>query len=360
MEKHKVSVLRQKNRWGLTALCIALCVLLAPALGVSIAVPQLAFLLPVVLLLMLAYVGPVSMAVCCALLVAVGLTLFGMWGAVCVALFFVPVLTVSVLAVEQDRPFFMSALAGCVTMFVSMCAVAGLLTMLAGSDLVTAIGELLRQAFEISGKMGDSMLVMLAQLGAISTPEELTFLEETGRIALNEATRSAMLSELILRLDSLLRLEIPMQMATGSIAAGLLGQTMLRRGLRRRGEAVEYPPIYTWRIPKGWGRILGVTFVALLAMTWVMPSTASSMFYVFAGVLEQLLALQGIATVCYMLHKRGKGSALCALVFVIGYFALRPAAGAIGVMDQAMDLSHRRKELEPEENDRQDGSGWMF
>lgn len=359
MEKHKVSLLRQKNRWGLTALCIALCVLLSPALSMSIAMPQLVLLLPAVLLLMLAYVGPVSMAVCCALLVLMGLLLFGVWGAVCMALFFVPVLVVSVLAVEQDRPFWPSALAGCVTMFASMCAVAGLLALLAGSDLVTAIGSLTRRAFEISGRVGDSMLVMLAQLGALSTPEELTFLEESGLLALSETTRSAMLNELILMLDGMLRLEIPMQMATGSIAAGLLGQTMLRRGLRRRGEAVECPPVRAWRIPKGWGRILGLTFAALMVMVWLVPAVNST-FYVFAGVLEQILALQGIATLCYMLHKGGKGRAAKTLAFLLGYFAMRPAASVLGVLDQAMDISHRRKELDPPQEDGDGGSGWLI
>ncbi|MDO5378842.1 MAG: DUF2232 domain-containing protein [Clostridia bacterium] len=360
MEKHRVSLLRQKNRWGLTALCIALCVLLSPALGMSIAMPQLVFLLPAVLLLMLAYVGPVSMTVCCGVLVVIGFLLFGAWGAVCVALFVVPVLAVSVLAVDQDRPFWPSALAGCVTAFISMCAVAGLLALLAGSDLVTAIGELTRQAFEASGTVGDSMLVMLAQLGAIGTPEGLTFLEESGRVALSEATRSEMLGELILALDGMLRLEIPMQMATGSVAAGLLGQTMLRRGLRRRGERVDCPPVRTWRIPKGWGRILGVTFAALLVMVWLVPAAASSTFYVFAGVLEQILALQGIATLCYVLHKNGKGRAMQALVFALGYFAVRPAACVLGVLDQAMDLSHRRRELEPQQENKDGGSGWMM
>lgn len=359
MEKHKVSLLRQKNRWGLTALCIALCVLLAPVLSMSVAMPQLVLFLPAVLLLMLAYVGPVSMAVCCGLLVLMGLLLFGVWGAVCMALFFAPVLVVSVLAVEQDKPFWPSALAGCVTMFASMCAVAGLLTLLAGSDLVSAIGSLTRQAFEISGKVGDSMLVMLAQLGALSMPGELTFLEEAGLIALSETTRSAMLSELILMLDSMLRLEIPMQMATGSIAVGLLGQTMLRRGLRRRGAAVECPPVRTWRIPKGWGRILGLTFAALMGMVWLVPAVKST-FYVFSGVLEQILALQGIATLCYMLHKGGRGRAAKTLAFLLGYFAMRPVASVLGVLDQAMDISHRRKDLDPPQDDRDRGSGWLI
>ena len=58
---------------------------------------------------------------------------------------------------------------------------------------------------------------------------------------------------------SVLRLELPMQMATGAVAAGLLGQAVLRKGLISRGEKVEYPKLSSWRVPKGWGRILGGT-----------------------------------------------------------------------------------------------------
>ena len=49
-----------------------------------------------------------------------------------------------------------------------------------------------------------------------------------------------------------MRLEIPMQMATGSVAAGVLGQAALRKGVLSRGDKVDYPPLRTWSVPKGW------------------------------------------------------------------------------------------------------------
>ena len=72
----------------------------------------------------------------------------------------------------------------------------------------------------------------------------------------------------------------------------------------------------------------------------------NSMFYVFSGVFEQIFALQGIAAVCYFLHEKGKGRALQALAFVVGYFLISPAALILGLADQAFDFTHRRAKIE--------------
>ena len=68
---------------------------------------------------------------------------------------------------------------------------------------------------------------------------------------------------------------------------------------------MDYPPLRTWTVPKGWGRVLGATLAALYVLTLIVPSFTSSMFYVFTGVFEQIFALQGIAAVCYYLRARG-------------------------------------------------------
>ena len=124
---------------------------------------------------------------------------------------------------------------------------------------------------------------------------------------LDAATREQLIAQLVLAVDTVMRLEIPMQMATGSVAAGVLGQAALRKGVLSRGDKVDYPPLRTWSVPKGWGRVLGATLAALYVLTLVVPSMTSSMFYVFSGVFEQIFALQGIAAVCYYLHGKGRG-----------------------------------------------------
>ena len=165
---------------------------------------------------------------------------------------------------------------------------------------------------------------------------------------LDAAARGQLIEQLVLIMDTLMRLEIPMQMATGSVAAGVLGQAALRKGVLSRGDKVDYPPLRTWTVPKGWGRVLGATLAALYVLTLIVPSFTSSMFYVFTGVFEQIFALQGIAAVCYYLNEKGKGRVAQGLVFALGYFAIRPAAILIGIADQTFDVVHRREKMEEE------------
>ena len=66
MENKNISLLRRSNRWGWTTLSIALCMLLSPLLAVSVFIPQGMTLVPIALLLLVGYVGPVSAAACTA------------------------------------------------------------------------------------------------------------------------------------------------------------------------------------------------------------------------------------------------------------------------------------------------------
>lgn len=336
---------QQRNKWGLTVLSLVLCLALSPLLVLSLAVPQILMVLPVVLLLLLGFVGPVSAGGCVAILAVVGFSLLGGWGALSICLFLIPVLVVSGMLAERGNGMFISAGMSSAAMFISCGLVMGLLTLLAGSDIVTAISALFRQAFEASGKMGDSVLVMLMELGFLSAPDGLSYLEGSGLLSLDAQTRSGMLDQLILMVDSMLRLEIPMQMSTGSITVGVIGQAALRKGLRRRGEAVDCPALHTWRIPAGWGRVLGSTWALLLVCSMLFSGRTSSMYYVFTGVVELLFSLQGIAAACYLLHERGKGFAIKALVFVLGFTMLRSMAVVLGIADQAVDITKRRDKL---------------
>ena len=69
MEKQTYWVFRQKNKWGLTVLAVVLCLLLTPLMSISLFMPQMFALLPVLALALLGYVGPVSASVCMGLFV---------------------------------------------------------------------------------------------------------------------------------------------------------------------------------------------------------------------------------------------------------------------------------------------------
>ena len=120
LENKNISLLRRSNRWGWTALSIALCMLLSPLLAVSVFIPQGMTLVPIALLLLVGYVGPVSAAACTAILVTLSTVFFGFWGAALSALLLVPILVVSSYMVEHEQSFWQSAAGSGVTMFASI------------------------------------------------------------------------------------------------------------------------------------------------------------------------------------------------------------------------------------------------
>lgn len=163
---------------------------------------------------------------------------------------------------------------------------------------------------------------------------------------LDAATREQLIAQLVLAVDTVMRLEIPD--ADGRRALwrrACWDRLRFAKACFRCGDKVDYPPLRTWSVPKGWGRVLGATLAALYVLTLVVPSMTSSMFYVFSGVFEQIFALQGIAAVCYYLHGKGRGRVAQGVVFVLGYFLVQPAALLIGIADQTV-----RRRPSPREN----------
>ena len=347
MDNQKVMVFRQKNRWGLTVASIVVCLLLTPVVGAGLFLPQVLSAIPVVLLALLGYVGPVSATVCTGILVALTSLLFGLWGGLAAALLVIPTVMISAIMVEREQPFWQAVAGSGVTMFASMGAVVALLSALVGSDIVSALAGIAEEMFSASGALGDVMLALFSQMGLIAMPEGADL---GGLAALDPQVKTDMLASLIAMMDSVLRLELPMQMATGSVAAGLLGQAVLRKGVLHRGQKVSYPQMKTWRVPKGWGRILGGTLVILYLLAMFVPRSMNTMFYVFSGVFDQVFALQGIAALCYMLDEHGKSVWWQRLVFVAGYFFLGSMAMMVGLFDQAVDFAHRREKLDELEN----------
>ena len=346
MESSSIKLFRRKNRWGLTILSVLLSFIIAPFASIGLLLPQFVALLPVLVLMLLGYVGPVSAVACSAVVAGLCGALFGPLGALFAALVFLPILIASVVTLERQMPFFPSAGVSAGVMFISFGVMIGVVTALTGNDVVTAITGLLGAVYESMGELFDPMLGMLAQMGVLSLSDGVTLEGIAQGAHLSAQARSEMISMLMYILNVGMRMEIPMQMTTGAIAAGVFGQALLRRGLLSRGEKVPYPPLRTWRLPSGWGRVLGITFVALYLLSQVLPDQLSVMSYVFSGVFTQIFALQGVAAISYWLHRRGKRRIASAAVFVLGYFVLRPAAMIAGIADQTFDFTHRRAALD--------------
>ena len=348
MDNQREFLFRRKNRWGLTVLSILICLVLSPLVSMTAMMPQVLAFVPVVMLMLLGYVGPVSAVVCTGMCVGMAGTIYGGYGLLGAALLFVPVLAVSALLVDRQTPFWQSAGASALTMFVSMGSVVGLLSVWMGSDVVTLYTQIVREMFGGMGSLSDALLMMMMQMGALPTPEGLDLTSATA--VLTPEMREEMVNMVAYVLDTGLRLELPAQMTTGSVMAGVLGQTVLRRGLLSKGTAVDYPPLRTWRLPKGWGRVLGGTLLVFFVAAQLMPERMNSTFYVFSQIFDLVFAVQGIASVCYLLHKKGKGKILKTLVCLLGFFAIRSIMLAVGIADQGMDITGRRAVLDQKDN----------
>jgi len=344
VENQKVFLFRRKNRWALTVLSILLCLIVSPLVGMTAMMPQALAFVPVVMLALLAYVGPVSAVMCTGIIVGMGGTLYGLYGLLGAVILFVPMLLVCAALADRRVPFWKSAGIGTVTMFVSMGAVVGMLTVAVGKDVVTMYTELVRDVFGSMGALSDALLTMMMQMGVMPAPDGLDL--SAGAAAMTPQMREEMVNMIVYVMDTALRLELPAQMTTGAVMAGVMGQVALRKGMRAQGSDVPYLHLRSWRLPKGWGRVLGGTLLVFYLAANLMPERMNSTFYVFSQMFDLLFAVQGIAAVCYMLHKNGKGKVLKLLTCVAGFFMLRSIALAVGIADQGMDITGRRAELD--------------
>ena len=112
--------------------------------------------------------------------------------------------------VEHGQSFWQSAAGSGVTMFASIGLAMLLVSALAGADVVTALSDMMRQAFSVSQTFSDMVLTMMMQLGAITS----TSGGAVDIATLDAAARGQLIEQLVLIMDTLMRLEILMQMAT--------------------------------------------------------------------------------------------------------------------------------------------------
>lgn len=349
MDAQHISLFRMKNRIGPTVLCLILSLILSPLILFTLCLPQALGVVPALFAAMLGYIGPVCAFGCAAIIAAVSGFLFGIWGAAAAVFFLFPVMIMAAVHAERKSPFWISAVASGTTSFISMSLIIALLGAAAGSDVVTAMMGIIRSTFSAGDTVSDSVLMMLVQTGLLSLDSGIPQISQITGL-LTEAARETLVAQMITVLDATLRLELPMQMATGAICAGIFGQALLNKGLRKRGMDVPYAPLRMWRVPKGWGRVLGVTLLALYLLSMLLPAVASSMFYVFAGAIELVFALQGIAALSHILHKNGAKRIWHYVLFAAGFLPFRSIASMLGVMDQAIDFTHRREAFADADN----------
>ncbi|MBQ8093772.1 MAG: DUF2232 domain-containing protein [Clostridia bacterium] len=349
MNTKTFSFAAQKNRWGLTVFSTILFIILGPFMSIMAFIPRMMTALPLALIILLGYVGPVSFIMCTGICIAYAALVFGVWGAVGTAVFLIPPVICTAFTCERNMPFWKAGtIIGAATLVCEYLVLA-IISMVAGQDAISAIMQMFVDFFNENSALTTALVDGFIQSGLLTAPDTLISAAQ-----LSEPDRIAILQNLIQNMDRLLRLEVPMQIATGAVSVALLGQFMMRKSMRAKGENPDCPPVRLWSIPSGFGRIMAITVAALYLVTLVSRGT-SAMFYVVSGVFEQFLALQGIAAVCYLLHENGKSRGWQIAVFIVGYFVLNMVAVVLGVVDQAFDFTHRREKIkELEEKKKRD------
>ena len=340
MEKRQFRFASQKNRWGFTILSIILCIILGPFASALALIPRMMTALPLMLIILLGYVGIVSTVVCTAILTAYASMLFGIWGTLGALIFLLPPLIVSAVTSERNVAFWKASAVSGLVMLLCEYIVLAIISMVAGQDAVSATMQLFVDFFNENKQLTNVLVDGLMQSGLLTSSSAISSIS-----LMTDAERISILQSLIQGMDQVLRLEVPMQIATGAVSVGLLGQFMIRKSMLRKGEKVDCPAFRTWCIPKGFGRIMAATVLALYLISMI-GNRNNAMFYVVSGVFEQFLALQGIAAICYMLHKNGKTRGWQIASFIIGYFFLNMVVVIVGIIDQAFDFTHRREEIQ--------------
>ncbi len=349
MESTRNHVLPWFGSWKDILLTLLLCVAFVPLgqmLLLGVTIPQFVMLIPLVFLFLLGNVSTACALLCGGILALQCGLLFGKIGGLCVIMLLLPVIVASYITAEKRMPFFVSVGISTGVTFLSVGLTLAMITIISGSDIVTLISNACKLAFNSLGDMIDPLLSVFAQSGLVSLPEGYDMSAFSQGMQLGEAAREALISEMTSQLDATYRVQMPMQITAGSIAVGLFGQAIVRNAINKRGELVPYTPAREWLVPSGFGRIFAITYVALFALAIFVGGRAMVLYYTFSGLFDEIFAIQGIAALWYMLHKYGKGNVLKTIVFVLGYFVLRQAAVLIGIFDQAMDFTQRRKVLE--------------
>ena len=335
------ALFKRKNNWPLTAISIVICVLLMPVSTFTFAMPHLFTVIPLILLFLLGYVGPVSALGCMAICIFAAGYSIGIPGVLAISILIIPFMAVSVYLTQTKKEFWLSAAIASAVAFASACLVVSMIGVWAKTDAVSAIIRTVTETVNAQPELSDWLISLFGQMGLITTDAGSSL--EIGRLSPDDRVR--IIGRIMALFDTLLRLQIPMQISTGSLASGVLGQTVLRKSVIKLGYSIEYPPLRTWRVPKGWGRILGGTFLLLFVLARLVPQYTRGMYYVFSGLFEQVFALQGIAALCWMLEERKRKRITKVMVFLIGYFVLQTPALILGIADQAFDFTKRREKM---------------
>lgn len=215
------------------------------------------------------------------LLLFVANTLAGIWGALFMLLAYVPACITLCVMLRQKKPVYQVVYAGAAAAMVSLCAFIALTVALWPKGLTQTLVELVQSLFDRARELDPAapFLISLEDLGI------------TGDM-----------------LDSALRTAIPTQMALHAGLSSLLGVSLPLAMLRRKGwaeRASELSPLHDWYVPRRVGRVVGLSYLAVLLLAMMGVESFLPLSMVMWQPMLVLYGAAGLAGLSATLRRRG-------------------------------------------------------
>ncbi len=332
-------------------LWVLVCIL---GLGLM-ALPLAALVMPALLCYGALRAGRVTALACVLLAAATAMSLGGGLAAGAIVVLLLPALCYSIYSYDRKLPFWHSALVCACMLLTGAMLCAALATYLAGGDLVGTLRDTL-EALLHGMPQGDALLAALYGNGMLTVPEALTGPLAVGEsFAMTPAIREELIKQLLTQVESMQRIQMPMQILSGSMLGGLMCVYLPRRYVIKHANDLDTAPLVPlekWYLPVRvfMPVISALLVVGLIALLSDAAAVRQALYVLFAGI-DLVLVLQGVAIVSWFMKKRGTRKGW-RMVAVIALYVMQ-ALLFIGFADQLFDFRGLRtppKDTQDEED----------
>lgn len=276
---------------------------------------------------------------------------FGMTGALIGCIYLAPVCVAFVIVLTLRLPFVRAAALTAAALFASQLALYLMLQGMTGGDMYAAAGEAVSR-YVAGMEECDMLLITLYQSGLIGAASELSgdmLIETIGGYALTDIARADFLLSLSNVVKNLLSSLAPSALVSQSVYTGVgavaLGVRLGGIGRQREafrkegGEAEKFPdlgmpPLAKWHLPRGWGLKVGVLASGYLLMALSRDTAISLAGTLMYAAFSSVYAVQGIAFVNFLQHKRDSKFAWRVTAPILLFLLVPQALVILGVIDQ--------------------------
>ncbi len=336
--------------WSLALLLPLLLTLVSPLLAVY-GVLLIFYLMPCALCMSSTLGGLLPMVIGLGGSLATMYLCFGLTGALIAGIYLAPVVATFILIFYFNLKFVRAIALMAATALVSQLIIFFLLQGMADGRMYESAGEA-ASAYVAGMEECDMLLITLYQGGLIGASGELTgsmFVEAIGGYTLTEAARKDFLLSLSNIVTNLLSSLAPNAIVSQSVYTGVgtvalsirFGSIQWQKIAFKHDDrpAVAFPdlgmpPLAKWYLPRGWGLKVGVLAIGYLLYTFSRNQAISLAGTLMYAAFSSVYALQGIAFVNFIQHKRDSKFGWRIAAPILLFLLVNQALVILGVVDQ--------------------------